>query len=117
MEARDIMTKSVIAVAPDMLIGEAADLLMRYRIQITANGAVTPSAVETLDLRDVSASSISLNNTYGVFVSSTTQAGVGTLYDSNWVDLMNGLLASATNDVLTVNLSVTLTSGVPSSEL
>lgn len=32
MEARDIMTKGVIAVAPDMLINEAADLLMRYRI-------------------------------------------------------------------------------------
>jgi CBS domain-containing protein len=32
MDARDIMTKGVIAVAPDMFVGEAADLLMRYRI-------------------------------------------------------------------------------------
>lgn len=32
MDARDIMTKDVIALAPDMLVGDAADLLMRYRI-------------------------------------------------------------------------------------
>jgi CBS domain-containing protein len=32
MEARDIMTKDVLAVAPDMLVSEAADLLLRYRI-------------------------------------------------------------------------------------
>ena len=32
MEARDIMIKDVVAVAPDMLVAEAADLLLRYRI-------------------------------------------------------------------------------------
>lgn len=32
MEASDIMTKDVIAVAPDLLVTEAADLLLRYRI-------------------------------------------------------------------------------------
>ncbi len=32
MDAREIMTKDVIAVAPDMQVGEAADLLMHYRI-------------------------------------------------------------------------------------
>jgi len=32
MEARDIMIKDVVAVAPDMPVAEAADLLLRYRI-------------------------------------------------------------------------------------
>lgn len=32
MEASEIMSKDVVAVAPDMLVGEAADLLLRYRI-------------------------------------------------------------------------------------
>jgi CBS domain-containing protein len=32
MEAREIMSKDVVAVAPDMLVAEAADLLLRYRI-------------------------------------------------------------------------------------
>jgi CBS domain-containing protein len=32
MDARDIMTRDVIAVAPDMLVDEVADLLMRHRI-------------------------------------------------------------------------------------
>jgi CBS domain-containing protein len=32
MDARDIMTRDVIAVAPNMLADEAAELLMRYRI-------------------------------------------------------------------------------------
>ncbi len=32
MEAREIMTKDVIAVTPDMEVGDAADLLMHYRI-------------------------------------------------------------------------------------
>lgn len=32
MEAREIMSKDVVAVAPEMLVAEAADLLPRYRI-------------------------------------------------------------------------------------
>lgn len=32
MEARDIMTKEVITLAPEMTLDEAADLLLRYRI-------------------------------------------------------------------------------------
>jgi CBS domain-containing protein len=32
MEAREIMSKDVVAVAPEMLVSEAADLLLRYRI-------------------------------------------------------------------------------------
>ena len=32
MEAREIMSKDVVAVAPEMLADEAADLLLRYRI-------------------------------------------------------------------------------------
>jgi CBS domain-containing protein len=32
MEAREIMRKDVVAVAPEMLVIEAADLLLRYRI-------------------------------------------------------------------------------------
>ncbi len=32
MEARDIMSKEVITLAPDLRIGEATDLLLEYRI-------------------------------------------------------------------------------------
>lgn len=32
MDARDIMTKEVITLAPDLRVGEATDLLLRYRI-------------------------------------------------------------------------------------
>jgi len=32
MEARDIMSKEVITLAPDLRMGEATDLLLRYRI-------------------------------------------------------------------------------------
>ncbi|MDR5684314.1 MAG: CBS domain-containing protein [Armatimonadota bacterium] len=32
MEARDVMTQEVITLTPDMTVGEAADVLVRYRI-------------------------------------------------------------------------------------
>ncbi len=32
METREIMSKDVVAVAPEMLVAEAAELLLRYRI-------------------------------------------------------------------------------------
>lgn len=32
MEARDIMTREVITLAPDLRLGEATDILLRYRI-------------------------------------------------------------------------------------
>ncbi len=46
MEARDIMTREVIAVAPDMLVNEAADLLLRNRIHgapvVAGRACLTP---------------------------------------------------------------------------
>lgn len=44
MEARDIMTKEVITLAPDLRVGEATDFLLRYRIHgapvVTPEGAL-----------------------------------------------------------------------------
>ncbi len=44
MEARDIMTKEVITLAPDLRLGEATDILLRYRIHgapvVTPDGAL-----------------------------------------------------------------------------
>jgi len=44
MEARDIMTKEVITLAPDLPLAEAADILLRYRI----HGAPVVAADGTL---------------------------------------------------------------------
>ncbi len=44
MEAREIMSTDVVAVAPDMLVAEAADLLLRYRI----HGAPVVDAAEQM---------------------------------------------------------------------
>lgn len=82
--------------------------LMRVSIQITSNAAQSVAGVFTVDLQD---SASTTNITSSFFVPSTA----GTAFqmdDQVWMDLGNGVLSAAANNVLNVNLSAALSSGV-----
>ena len=53
MDARDIMTRDVVAVSPDMAIGEAVDVLMHYQIHgapVVDNGRQLIGMISFTDL-------------------------------------------------------------------
>lgn len=82
--------------------------LMRYMIQVTGNAAQATGGIFTVDLQDATTST---NITHSFFVPGTAGTSLAGL-STDWVDLGNGTLSSATNNVLNVNLSAALTSGV-----
>ena len=85
--------------------------LLRYRLMVTANAAMTPAGLLTISLRD---DTQPLEQTHSVFVPATTAASGQPLYDSGWVDLGDGRLSAATNRKLNLNLSQKLDDGVVS---
>ena len=82
--------------------------LMRYMIQVTGNAAQATGGTFTIDLQD---STTSTNITHSFFVPGTAGTSLAGL-STDWVDLGNGVLSSTINNVLNVNLSAALTSGV-----
>ena len=83
--------------------------LMRYRIDVTGNAAAAAAAVKTISLFDGAAGAT--GQAVSVFVPGAALAGAA-LYTSGWIDLGNGYLSAAANNVLNVNLSTALTAGV-----
>lgn len=83
--------------------------LMRYRIDVTGNAAAAAAAVKTISLFDGAAGAT--GQVHSVFVPGAALAA-GALYTSGWIDLGNGYLSAAANNVLNVNLSTALTAGV-----
>lgn len=83
--------------------------LQRMMISITDNATQTTSGVVTIKLRD---NTTDLNLTHSVFVPASLLDTTGVLYVSPWIDLGDGILSAAANNVLNVNLSNALLTGV-----
>ncbi len=82
--------------------------LMRYQMQITADAATSGGADIDIVLRD---STTALAAAYSVFVPATAGTTFNNGTRTEWVDLGNGILSAAANNVLNINLSAALTSG------
>lgn len=82
--------------------------LMRYMLSVTANAARATAGVITVALRD---STTAINLTHSIFVPGAAATTLGAVDDSNWIDLGNGILSAAANNVLNINLSSGLTAG------
>ena len=82
--------------------------LMRYRVEVTGNATLAAPAVLTIKLLDAAADT---NQTSDSFVPGAAVSTQGCQYQSGWIDLGNGLLSAAANNVLNVNLSAALTAG------
>ena len=82
--------------------------LMGFLIEATQDAATAGGAVITIALRDATTA---LNLTVSVFVPAVAATTLGAGYSSEWIDLGNGPLSAAANNVLNVNLSAALTSG------
>jgi hypothetical protein len=81
--------------------------LMRFMVQITGNSTTASGAVVTVSFQDsASATNIAMD----AFVPSAS-LGTGDDFISPWVDLGNGFLSAAANNVLNINLSSALTGG------
>lgn len=84
--------------------------LQRYKIVVTSNASLAAGAVLTIDLLDAAGA---LGQTHSVWVPTVAvTTGAPPLYDSGWVDLGNGQFSALANNVLNVNLSAALVTGV-----
>ena len=82
--------------------------LMRFKIEATADAATSGGASIDVVLRDSTTATAAAMSFYAPATSVTTTPG---RISSGWVDLGNGLLSAAANNVLNINLSAALTSG------
>jgi hypothetical protein len=83
--------------------------LMRYQVIVTGNAATAGGAVVTVSLNDAGGD---IGQAHDLFIPNAAPAApFGTLYVSPWIDLGNGVLSAAANNVLNVNLSAALTAG------
>jgi hypothetical protein len=84
---------------------------MRYRFAVTANSTLTLDDVLTIELRDGNTGTALVHSLFLPSVApNNLSAGSG--YATGWIDLGNGILSAAANNVLNVNLSSSLTAGV-----
>lgn len=81
--------------------------LMRYRIEVTNDAATSGGADIDVVLRDATTATAAAMSLYVPAVSGTALGAAST----GWVDLGNGILSAANNNVLNINLSAALTAG------
>jgi hypothetical protein len=84
--------------------------LMQVGLQVTANAATTGGAVITIDLKDGANNSTGV--TFSVFVPSVAGTTLSTGPQVSFIKLGNGILSALASNVLNINLSAALTSGV-----
>lgn len=82
--------------------------IMRYCIDVTGDAATASGGALTVGLQDATTD---LGLSRSVYVPATAGTTMGNHWTSGWVDLGNGKLSAAANNVLNVNLSAALTSG------
>lgn len=82
--------------------------LMRYCIAVTGNAAQSSAGVVTIKFQD-GTTDVGLN--HSAFVPATAGTTMGSDFNTGWVDLGNGILSAAANNVLNLNLTATLTNG------
>ena len=83
--------------------------LMRYLVTVTGNAILAAGAVLTVSLFDGGAGAT--GQAHDIFVPAAATSLEGFIYNSGWIDLGNGVLSAAANNVLNVNLSAALTAG------
>lgn len=82
--------------------------VMKYRIEVTGQATIGAAGTLTIDLLD-SATTMGLTHSlYLPMVAINTLGGFAT----GWIDLGNGKLSAAANNVLNINLDTALTAGV-----
>lgn len=81
---------------------------MRYRIEVTADAATSGGGEIDIVLRDSTTATAHAASVYCPAVAATT---FGAGYESGWIDVGNGQLSAAANNVLNINLSAALSSG------
>ena len=81
--------------------------LMKYCIMVTGNATLAAGAVLTVSLLDAAGQ---IGQQIDTFIPTATFS-VAEDYISPWIDLGNGILSGAANNVLNVNLSAALTAG------
>jgi len=83
--------------------------LMRLIVTVPANVSLAAGAVFTISFQDATTAMPLAFDIYVPTTAVTTTAGVA--FSSGWIDLGNGLLSAAANNVLNVNLSAALATG------
>lgn len=83
--------------------------LMRYRIDITDDATLAAGGRLTVSLLDGAASTA---QNLIAFVPAAALDTAGLLATTGWIDLGNGVLSAAANNVLNINLSAALTAGI-----
>lgn len=82
--------------------------LMRYKLTVTADAAMTPAGVQNLTFFDEAGAMPVSDSLYIPVAAVTSQMGA---WSTGWCDLGNGILSAVTNNALKLNLSTALTSG------
>ena len=82
--------------------------LMRFRIEVTGDAATSGGAVIDVLLRD---STTATGIGFSVFVPATGVTTSEGVLGTGWIDLGNGILSAAANNVLNINLSAALSAG------
>lgn len=82
--------------------------LMRFNISIPAQCKQSVGGIITITFQD---STTGIPHAYDVFVPGTADTISGVDFNSGWIDIGNGILSAAANNVLNVNLSAALTAG------
>lgn len=83
--------------------------LMRYRIDITDDATLAVAGRLAVKLLD---GATDLNQTLIAFVPAAALNTSGLLATTGWIDLGNGIPAAAVNDLLNINLSAALATGI-----
>lgn len=81
--------------------------LMRFMVQITGNATTAAGAVVTVSFQDAAAA---MNIATDSFIPTAALTAADD-FVSPWVDLGNGFLSAAANNILNINLSSALTAG------
>lgn len=82
--------------------------LMRFYLELTENVIRAAAGVVTIKFQDATTD---LNIAFDVWVPAAALATTGNEWQSGWIDIGNGILSAAANNVLNVNLSAALTGG------
>lgn len=83
--------------------------LMKYMIEVTEQATQAVGGTINISLFDGAAGAT--GQVHDVYIPGAALGAAGELYTSPWIDLGNGYLSAAANNVLNVNLSAALTGG------
>lgn len=83
--------------------------LMRYLVTITADATMAAAGRELIQLLD---GATALGQAHESFVPAAALNNGGVIFSTGWVDLGNGYLSTAANNVLNLNITTALVTGL-----